>query len=87
VKKLEAAMSNTGNFGMAKSLFLSGAQAGFDMSSQKGIDAWMREMSSKPLPASIQLPTLGAPSRADPGAVRAKKKQRKAARKARKRNK
>lgn len=86
-KKLEAAMSNTGNFGMAKSLFMGGAQAGFDMSSQKGIDAWMREMSSKPLPASIQLPPLGAPGRADPTAARAKKKQRKAARKARKRNK
>jgi hypothetical protein len=87
VKKLEAALSNTGNFGMAKSLIVAGQDAGFDMSTQQGIDAWMREMSSKPLPPSIQLPPFGGSTRpADPGATRAKKKQRKAARKARKRN-
>ena len=86
MKKLAAALSDKSNFGMAKSLFMGGAAAGFDMSTQKGVDAWMQQVSSKPLPDSFPLP-FGVPARpatrADPSA---KKKQRKAAKKARKRN-
>lgn len=86
VKRLTAALSNKGNFGMAKSLFMGGAAAGFDMSTKKGIDAWMQQVSSKPLPDSFPLP-FGVPARpaarADAGA---KKKQRKAAKKARRKN-
>lgn len=87
VKTLEAALSDTSKFGMAKSLFIGGREAGFDMGSKEGIEAWMRVMQSKPLPASAGLPSLGATSRpADQAAARAKKDQRKAARKARKKN-
>jgi hypothetical protein len=86
VTNLEAKLADTASFGMAKSLFMAGRQAGYDMTSQQGIDAWMRESSSKPLPASVQAQGLGARSRPAAEAARAKKKQRKAARKARQRN-
>jgi hypothetical protein len=53
------------------------------MDSKEGIDAWMRVMQSRPLPASIGLPFPGAPARtADKAAARKKQNQRKAARKA-----
>jgi hypothetical protein len=87
VKRLEVALSDTSNFGMAKSLVMGGREAGFDMSSKEGIEAWMRVMQSKPLPASVRLPSLGNGSRPiDRAAARAKKNARKAARKARKKN-
>lgn len=71
---------------MAKSLFMGGREAGFDMDSKEGIEAWMRTLQSQPLPASALLP-FGLPGRPrDKAAARAKKKPRKAARKARKRN-
>ncbi len=86
-KKLEAALSDTSKFGIAKSLFMGGREAGFDMNSKEGIEAWMRLMQSQPLPASVRLPSLGAPAPPqDKTAARAKKNARKAARKARKKN-
>ncbi len=87
VKKLEAALEDSSNFGMAKSLFAAGREAGFDMESKEGIEAWMRAVQSRPLPASVGFPSFGAAARPiAPAAARAKKNQRKAARKARKRN-
>jgi hypothetical protein len=87
VTELEAALSDPRKFGMAKSLVMGGRQSGFDMDSKAGIEAWMRSVQSQPLPASIRLPSLGAPSRpADKAAALKKQNQRKAARKARKRN-
>jgi hypothetical protein len=87
VKKLEAALSDPRKFGMAKSLVMGGRESGFDMDSKEGIEAWMRSVQSQPLPASIRLPSLGVPSRpADKAAALKKQNQRKAARKARKRN-
>jgi hypothetical protein len=90
VKELEAALSDTGNFGLAKSLMMGGREAGFDMGSKEGIEAWMREVQSKPLPASFRLPSAFAAPRAASRASKAvspkKKQQRKAARQARKRN-
>ena len=87
VKKLEAALEDSSNFGMAKSLFAAGREAGFDMESKEGIEAWMRAVQSKPLPASVGFPPFGAAARPiDPAATRAKKNQRNAARNARKRN-
>jgi len=86
VKKLTAALSDKRNFGMAKSLFMGGAEAGFDMSSKKGIEAWMQQVSSKPLPDSFPLP-FGIPVRPSARAdATAKKQKRKAAKNARKRN-
>jgi hypothetical protein len=71
---------------MAKSLFAAGAEAGFDMRSQKGIDAWMRQASSMP-PDSFPLP-FGMPARParDADAKAKKKEQRKAAKKAGRKN-
>lgn len=87
VKKLEAALSDTSKFGMAKSLFMAGREMSFDMESKEGIEAWLRVMQSQPLPASVQLPSLGDLSRPQAKtAEHTKKKTRKAARKARKKN-
>lgn len=87
VKKLEAALSDTSKFGMAKSLFMGGREAGFDMDAKEGSETWMRAIEARPLPASVRLPSLGSPARPqDKNAVRAKKNARKAARKARKKN-
>jgi len=87
VKKLEAALSDPSKFGMAKSLFMGGREAGFDVDSKEGIEAWMRVMHSRPLPAWVRLPSLGGPSRpADSAAAWTKKNGRTAARMARRRN-
>lgn len=72
--------------GMAKSAFMAGRDAGFDMESMEGIEAWMRAQ-SRPLPASVGFPPFGAAARPiDPAATGARKNQRKTARTARKRN-
>lgn len=85
-KKLEAALSDSSKFGMAKSLFMGGSDAGFDMTSKEGIEGWMRAIEGKPLPESIRLP-FGPPPRAPSRQpTPAKKDKRKAARKARKKN-
>jgi hypothetical protein len=59
------------------------------MKSQEGIEAFMRAMEGKPLPASIPL-SRGSPAprggSIDTGALRAKKNQRKRARMARKKS-
>jgi hypothetical protein len=86
VKNLEAALSDSRKFGMAKSLFMSGADAGFDMRSRNGIEAWMQSIQGDPLMPSIPISGLGAlqPSPKEP--AKAQKNKRKAARKARKKN-
>jgi hypothetical protein len=86
VEKLEAALADRSNFGMAKSLFMAGRDAGFDMQSPEGIEAWMRSIEGKPLPRSIPIPSPGAPKTAGKKAAKAKKGKRKAARQARKKN-
>jgi len=86
-QRLEAALSDTSKFGPAKALFAAGREAGFDMASREGIEAWMRLVSSQPVPRSVRLPAVGAPTpSSSPASARAKKRQRKAARKARKKN-
>lgn len=85
-KKLEAALSDSSNFGMAKSLFMAGADAGFDMQSKEGFEAWMQSVQGKPLPPSVCLPSLDGPPSSAKKAAKTKKDKRKAARKARKRN-
>jgi hypothetical protein len=87
VEKLEAALSDSSNFGMAKSLFMAGAEAGFDMQSKDGLAAWMESIQGKTLPPSIPLPGLPQPSsKKATKATKAQKNKRKAARKARKKN-
>ena len=58
-KKLQVALSDPRNFGMAKSLMMAGADAGFDMSSKQGVEVWTRSTQGKPLPSSIRLPSVG----------------------------
>jgi hypothetical protein len=84
-RKLAKALDDPRNFGMAKSLFMSGKDAGFDMQSKEGIEEWMRSIQGKPLPPSVRLPMDGVVT-ARSGRHDDRKKQRKAARKARKRN-
>ena len=85
-KKLEQALADPRNFGMAKSLLMAGAQAGFDIHSREGIEAWMREVRGKPLPPSVRMPFDGLDLRPAGSRDRKKKNQRRAARKARKKN-
>ncbi|MBK6847860.1 MAG: hypothetical protein IPG96_10075 [Proteobacteria bacterium] len=87
VERLQAALANPSMFGMAKSIMMAGRDAGFDMGTQEGIEAWMRVMQSKPLPASVRLPSSAAPSRTGSKATaRTTKRPRQAARTARKRS-
>lgn len=81
VKRLEAALADPRHFGMAKSLLMQGRDAGFDVSSEEGINAWMKAVQDQPFPLAAPLPT---PTQARPPAAREKKKKRKMARKARK---
>lgn len=85
VKKLEAALSDPSKFGMAKSFVMQGRAAGFDMETPAGIDAWMRHAQTTSLAASFPLPSPRARP-VDGAAARKKKTARKAARKARKKN-
>ena len=80
VKRLAAALSDTSRFGLAKAVLMAGRDAGFDIDTQAGIEAWMRTVQANGLPASVRLPWPGAPAKT------ATKKQRKATRNARKRN-
>lgn len=85
VKRLEVALSTPSNFGMAKALLMGGREAGFDMESKEGIEAWMRAMQAQPLPASFRLPSTGAgPRPVGATAARAKKHARSAAGRTRK---
>ena len=77
--RLDAALSDRRNFGMAKSFVMAGRDAGFDMQSQDGIEAWMRIVQSQSLLGSPGLPSLGGPPHgAPPAKKRPKKRSRKA---------
>lgn len=87
IKRLEAALSDSSKFGMAKSLFLAGREAGFDMNSREGIETWMRAVEGKRLPESVPMPPVDPPlAQTSKKTAKTKKKKRKAARNARKRN-
>jgi hypothetical protein len=95
-RRLERELANPANYGMAKSFFMRGMEAGFDMTSQKGIDEFTAAYNSSlpgggeeeigdilpPFPFVTELPPspLSHKERAD------KRKKRKAQRQARKRN-
>ena len=48
-RRLEQELSNPGNFGMAKSMFMMGSRAGFDMTSQKGLNEFMMAYNQSPM--------------------------------------
>jgi hypothetical protein len=66
---------------MAKTIVDLGARAGFDMSSEDGVHAWMAQLQKTGMK-----PSLASPSASKKRASPAKAKQRKEARKARKKN-
>jgi hypothetical protein len=80
VSRLKAALSDPSNFGLAKSLLMSGAEAGFEVDTQEGLDAWVREVNGDPSPGSIPSPKPA--TRAAKNATRAAKKKREAVKKA-----
>ncbi len=67
-------------------MMMAGRDLGFDIGTQVGAEAWLRELQHGPLPQSIPLPPAATSFRPDPAAARAKKNRRKAERKARKKN-
>jgi len=86
-------MNDPSNFGMAKSFFTMGRAAGFDMTTQAGMNAFMMAFNSRQLarqlPAIPSMPPsslFGPARRLDPAARKAEKKNRKRAEEARKRN-
>lgn len=86
-QRLAEELADEGNYGMAKSLLMSGLREGGELDSPEAVEAWLREFEASPLASSFHLPGDGAWARPQPkGAARAKKKARKAARKARKKN-
>ncbi|MGQ0508042.1 MAG: hypothetical protein ACT4TC_22300 [Myxococcaceae bacterium] len=46
LKKLESKLANPANFGMAKSFFMAGKEAGFDVETEAGLNAWMTTYNS-----------------------------------------
>jgi hypothetical protein len=87
--KLAAALSDRSNFGMAKSLLMGAREAGFDMTSQEGMEAFMRSVQGKPLPRSIRMPfdppSAAAPRNAGKTKTKAKNKEKRKAAQASKR--
>ena len=77
-------MNDPSNFGMAKSLFAMGGAAGFDMTTQEGLDAFMLAYNASllnrqapPNPSLPRSPFFGTSSSPDPAKRKAEKKRRK----------
>lgn len=100
VERLRRALADPRNFGMGKSFVMQGKAMGYDMTSQQGIDAWMRaynsglascELASLPGPADdLRLVDAGCVSgggdRAPRSSSDARRRRRKLARASRRRN-
>jgi hypothetical protein len=97
VERLARELANPANFGMAKSFIMQGMQAGYDMTTQEGLDAFMAAYNSKlretgPAPPDFRIlpPPIAYdedfPSPLTPKQRAEKRKKRKAQRKAKKRN-
>lgn len=86
VARLESALADSSRFGMAKSLLMAGREAGFDTSTPEGLEAWLEASQEMPLPPSVNLPVTDTPRPARSKSNGAKKEKRKAARRARQKN-
>lgn len=73
-RTLERALADTTKYGIAKSFFMAGDAAGFDMESERGRTAWMDVYNAR----------LAAPAPSKPGPSAEEKERRKKARKAQK---
>jgi hypothetical protein len=92
--RLQKRMSDPAYFGMAKSFFMQGKQAGYDMESQEGLDRFLIDYNSQLAGGSAPLPPVpmpltyffgGAPGDSAPNR-KERRQKRKAQRQARKRN-
>jgi len=86
-------MNDPSNFGMAKSFFMMGRAAGYDMTTKEGMNAFMAAYNAglsarRTLPQPrMPMPSFFGPTRRlDPAQKKAEKKKRKQAEQARKRN-
>jgi hypothetical protein len=63
-RRLERALQEPANFGMAKSFVLMGKEAGFDMESPEGMQAWVKAYNATVAPAdpASQKKSRGAPT-------------------------
>ncbi len=93
VKRLERELANPANYGMAKSFFMRGMAAGFDMTTQEGLNEFMAAYNSGLSGGASEIedialpPSIGdLPSPVSPMQRAEKRKKRKAQRQARKRN-
>ncbi len=59
-QNLRHELANPDNFGMAKSFFMMGAEAGFDMTTQEGLDQFMLAYNASLLQNTDELADLGA---------------------------
>lgn len=60
IPKLEKAMSDPANFGMAKSILMKGVERGFDMSTEEGIDEWIMTYNAETM-AELEEPKRPSP--------------------------
>jgi hypothetical protein len=60
-KNLKASLSDTSQFGLAKSLMMQGASSGSPMDSAENIEAWMKKLQNMPLPPSFKIPIMDGP--------------------------
>jgi hypothetical protein len=88
-----ALMNDPSNFGMAKSFFTMGQAAGYDMTSEDGMYAFMQAFNTGvlgrqtlPVPSLPSFSFFDPPSGLNPPKKKAEKKKRKLAEQARKRN-
>jgi hypothetical protein len=93
VKRLERELANPANFGMAKSFFMRGMAAGFDMTTQEGMNEFMAAYNSSLAGGASEIEDVSPPpmiedfpSPLSPKQRAEKRKKRKAQRQARKRN-
>lgn len=75
VEKLEAAMSDPRNFGMAKSMFMAASGAGFDMDTEEGFAAFARAMQEGSVPGPMGTPSQGRSPPAGVGGAGGAKKR------------
>lgn len=61
-ERFEAALADPANYGMAKSVFMAGVEAGFDMGTEEGIEAWMASIQGQPAPAPGRKPKNPPPA-------------------------
>ncbi len=83
--RLERALSDPRKFGMAKSMFMAGRDAGHDMQSEEGINEWFSRLQTSHVLDRLQ-PCPSSRARPPAEARRKGKNKRKAERKARRKN-